>query len=48
MKALFTTICFVAIFLIGALAHENDMARNCAKTGNANAWINEIKCEASL
>jgi hypothetical protein len=48
MKTLYIIICVVSIFTIGALAHERDMANNCAKTGNASAWLNEIKCEVSL
>lgn len=34
-------------FFLGTFSHENDMARNCARDGDAHAWFNEIKCEKS-
>lgn len=31
-------------FFLGAIAHESDMSRNFTKTGDAKAWIYDIKC----
>ena len=47
MNAIFALIVFFAIYMVGAITHENDMARNCERSGNAGAWVNEIKCEAA-
>jgi len=32
-------------FFLGAFAHEGDLARNYAESGDAQAWVYEIRCE---
>lgn len=43
MVALIWTI---VIWLLSAVAHENDIAKECRKSGIAHysSWINDIKC----
>jgi uncharacterized protein YpmB len=38
-------IAVIILFLVivGAIAHEYDLAKNFKKTGNASAWFFEIK-----
>jgi len=45
MRTVYLIILTMSVFMLGAISHENDMANNCAKTGNASAWINDIQCE---
>ena len=44
MKIIYPALILFGFFL-GAVAHENDMARNCARDGAAGAWFHEIACE---
>ena len=46
-EAIGITLWGLFCFLLGSFSHENDMANNCARDGNAHAWFNEIKCEKS-
>ena len=44
VSAFLLFVIFVITFFFGAYFHENDMARNFHKNGDAGAWFNEIKC----
>jgi len=43
MSILMSILAFVAVWVLSAVAHEADMARNFKKTGDAKAWFFEIK-----
>ena len=45
MNVLFAFGFALIVLLAGAILHEKDMARNCARDGNAHAWLHDIKCE---
>lgn len=43
MKYLIVPLLFITMYIIGAICHEADLARNFNKTGNAKAWFFTIK-----
>ena len=43
MKEALVIVVLIIIFLLGAISHEYDLARNFNETGDSKAWIYEIK-----
>jgi len=47
MKTLLIIILGIALLIIGAISHEDDIERQCLKTGYSNSatWNTNLKCE---
>lgn len=46
MKTFLLVVVFLAVYCLGAVMHERDIARACAKLGESHqaGWTIDIKC----
>ena len=45
MKEFLLVVAVTVILMVGAAAHEADLARNLNETGDAKAWFSDIRCD---